>query len=334
MARLITSTSKYYLKLVAAFFLGFALGIILTASFLRVSNVSARTVNGGGCVDVYAPNPETFELNVAKRGTVMATYKWFEEPEGTWTLKVDIDARGGVENWVGTYPNWWNVLLTRPQELPQQIVEVVCPSKEKSVTIVEACDGSATVTIYGGDTRRTWRVNEEKKWVEKYTTEVWETTVPVTVEWWHENSSAWKTADEAYVKRTEAENCEVPVEQPRATTPAGAPVCTDTTPLIVPSNVHVVRSGANATVNFFTSSSNANIYFKEVSATGWQHALRDIPVTGGYVSVTIHDLNPALGYTFGIQAANSCAGGETVVAVVVDGPSSVTFPMNYWEWLK
>jgi len=123
---------------------------------------------------------------------------------------------------------------------------------------------------------------------------------------------------------------EVKVEQGQP----GTPQCTDTTPLVLPSNVHVIRAGADATVNFFTSSSNANLYYKEVSATDWQHAARDIPVTGGYVSYTIHDLNPNLGYTFGVQASNSCAGGETVVAVVVDGPQSVTFPLSFWEWLK
>jgi len=133
-------------------------------------------------------------------------------------------------------------------------------------------------------------------------------------------------------------------EPQRETTPAGAPQCTDSTPLVLPSNVHVIRGDNSATpevegmdtatVNFFTSSSNANIYFKEVSASDWQHSARDIVVTGGYVSYVIRDLNPALGYTFGIQAANSCAGGETVVAVVVDGPASTTFPLNYWEWLN
>lgn len=113
-----------------------------------------------------------------------------------------------------------------------------------------------------------------------------------------------------------------------------APQCQDKTPLILPSNVHVVRNGANATVNFFTNSSNANIYYKEVSSTVWQHSVRDISVTGGYVSYTIKALNPALGYTFGVQAANSCAGGETVLAVIVDGPKDVTFPLSYWMWLR
>lgn len=128
-----------------------------------------------------------------------------------------------------------------------------------------------------------------------------------------------------------------PTEPPRVEIPlteAGAPQCPNGVPLKLPANVHVVRSGSDATVNFFVpEGNNANIYYKEVSANGWQHAARDIPVTGGYVSYTIHDLDPNLGYTFGVQAANSCAGGETVLAVVVDGPASVTFPMNYWEWL-
>ncbi len=125
---------------------------------------------------------------------------------------------------------------------------------------------------------------------------------------------------------------EVPSE-PKGLTPAGAPQCNDTTPLVLPSNVHVVRSGADATVNFFTSSSNANIYFRTSGTTGWQHALRDIPVTNGYVSVTIHDLNPTGDYDFGIQSSNSCAGGEVVLAVVEDDYSPRTFMFSWWEWL-
>lgn len=128
---------------------------------------------------------------------------------------------------------------------------------------------------------------------------------------------------------------ETPAPQPKSEPgPAGAPVCTDSTPLVVPSNVHVLRAGSEATVNFFTQSANANIYFKEVSEVNWQHSVRDIAVTGGYVSYTVRDLDPMLGYTFGVQAANSCAGGETVLAVVVDGPEPVLFPFSYWEWLK
>jgi len=115
--------------------------------------------------------------------------------------------------------------------------------------------------------------------------------------------------------------------------PVAAPQCEDSTPLVLPSNVHVVRNGTDATVNFFTSSSNANIYYRDIDSPVWQYSARDIQVTGGYVSYTIHDLKIGVGYTFGVEAANSCAGsGKTVLAVVVDGPKSFTFPMNYWEW--
>lgn len=123
-------------------------------------------------------------------------------------------------------------------------------------------------------------------------------------------------------------------EQPRGFSEPSAPQCTDKTPLELPKNVHVIRSGSDATVNFFTNSTNANIYYKDVDSSDWQYSARDIAVTGGYVSYTIHDLVPSVGYTFGVQAANTCAGGETVLAVVVDGPYSVTFPLSYWEWLR
>ena len=211
----------------------------------------------------------------------------------------------------------------------------VCIYPEKKHTdIIGACDGSATVTIYAGDTRRTWRVDGgDKFWLDYFESNSVKGTIDSVIEWWH--NGKWQLFDPTLTYRTPATGCVIPTpEPPKGTTEASAPQCTDYTPLTLPSNVHVIRSGANATVNFFTQSNNANIYFKEVSSVEWQHALRDIPVTGGYVSVDIHDLNPALGYTFGVQASNSCAGGETVLAVVVDGPQSVTFGFSYWEWLK
>ncbi len=162
-----------------------------------------------------------------------------------------------------------------------------------------------------------------------------EQTVPNTEGIWDRIFYSYPNAYEGQCEvPTPDPEVEQPVEAPRPElTQATAPQCNDSTPLILPNNVHVVRSGAEATVNFFTSGSNANIYFKGVNAPNWEHSVRDISVEGGYVSYTIHDLDPMLGYTFGIQAANSCAGGETVVAVVVDGPESVTFPFSFWEWL-
>ncbi len=114
-----------------------------------------------------------------------------------------------------------------------------------------------------------------------------------------------------------------------------APQCTDGNTLQLPANPHVIRSGSQATVNWFeTEGDEANIFFKEVDSPVWTHAVRDIKVVGGYGSVTINDLKPELGYTFGIQQKRGCAGGETVIAVIVDGPAPMVFPFSYWEWAK
>lgn len=115
-----------------------------------------------------------------------------------------------------------------------------------------------------------------------------------------------------------------------------APACPNGVPVLVPVNPHVVRNGSDATVNaHIPEGDKVNIYFKENGETSWKHAVADIQVTGKYVSYTIHDLNPALGYTFGIQAGNGCAGGEVVLAVIVDPPAfGVVFPFSYYEWLR
>lgn len=88
------------------------------------------------CEDVYAPDPISFESNVAKHGTINASYKWFEDSEGVWTLKLDIDPQGGEnhQNWVNTYPSWWEGLLSRPVTLPQTVTEVVCPTPTPEAT--------------------------------------------------------------------------------------------------------------------------------------------------------------------------------------------------------
>jgi hypothetical protein len=99
----------------------------ISAIFIFIGNVKAEE-----CVDVSSPDPITFERNIAKKGTLMATYKWFEETEGVWSLKLDIDARGGHETWVTKYPNLW--FFAKPVELPQTITENVCPIVEPEVT--------------------------------------------------------------------------------------------------------------------------------------------------------------------------------------------------------
>lgn len=131
-------------------------------------------------------------------------------------------------------------------------------------------------------------------------------------------------------------------EQPRTVSSGGgsasAPVCSDGSTIKLPANPHVLRSGSDATVNWFqTEADEANIYYKEVNEANWTHSVRDIKVPTDnnperFVSVTIHDLDPKLGYTFGIQQKHGCGGGETVIAVIVDGPTTQLFQFSYWEW--
>ena len=117
--------------------------------------------------------------------------------------------------------------------------------------------------------------------------------------------------------------------------PAGTPQCTDGNTILLPANPHVIRKGTTATVNWFeTQGDSANIYYKEVKSANWQFSVRDIPVTGGYGSVTINDLKPNVGYTFGIEQKFGCAGGQLAIAVIVDGPQCKTFPITYWMWGK
>ena len=119
---------------------------------------------------------------------------------------------------------------------------------------------------------------------------------------------------------------------PSSPTPS-APVCNQTTPVLLPLNVHVVRNGSDATVKAHILEGNsANIYYRENDADGWKHSLANVPVTNQWLEVTIHDLKPELGYTFAVQSAHSCAGGELIVPIVIDPPAwGVVFPVTSWE---
>jgi len=129
---------------------------------------------------------------------------------------------------------------------------------------------------------------------------------------------------------------EGPKEPGYTNNPGGAPQCQDGMVLQLPGNAHVVRSGSSAIVNWFNTGGNsANIYYKEVGEGNWKYSVLDIDTTGrldNFVSVTINDLNPSLGYTFGIQQKANCGGGELVTAVIVDGSESKVFPLSYWIW--
>ena len=213
-----------------------------------------------------------------------------------------------------------------------------CEKDEKHVDVVGSCDGSVLVTVHGGDTRRTWRVEGVEAWIDY--NEVHEfkaTTLDVVIEWKHKDH--WDLADESYVTRTKAEDCETPAPQTSSTgggggtTEAKAPVCPNGNTVNVAANIHVIRNGKDATVNFFiTEGNSANIYWRVVGSSEWQNAVSDVKPNGdNYVSYTIHDLDPLLGYDFGIQQKIGCGGG-LITAVVVDGPEENTFRVNYYTW--
>lgn len=89
------------------------------ASFAQVLEVRE-------CMDVFEPKNKEFSENVAKRGTVMADYKWFEEKKGFWVLKIDLDPRGGHEKWASEYTKHWHIVFNKPVRLPQSITENTC----------------------------------------------------------------------------------------------------------------------------------------------------------------------------------------------------------------
>lgn len=143
--------------------------------------------------------------------------------------------------------------------------------------------------------------------------------------------------DDGYCYEREESPTPTPSQTPTitSTSTTGAPVCPNNQPILVPTNPHVVRNGTEATVKAHIPEGNVvHIYYKLNSDSGWTHAARDIPVSGNFLEYTIHDLDANQGYTFGIQSANSCAGGETILAVIVDPPAQgVVFPFSFWEWL-
>jgi len=118
-----------------------------------------------------------------------------------------------------------------------------------------------------------------------------------------------------------------------------APICSDGNTVQLPANPHVIRSGTDATVNFFiTEGDSANIYVRKTGENGWDNAItsaRDVKPNGdNFVSYTFHNLDALQGYDFGIQQKKGCGGGQLVTAVIVDGPVCRLFTLTYWEWSK
>lgn len=112
-----------------------------------------------------------------------------------------------------------------------------------------------------------------------------------------------------------------------------APVCPDGNTVNVPANPHVWRAGEKATVNFFiTEGDSADVVYKEVNASDWQHAVSNLkPNADKFVSAEIGGLDPKLGYTFGVRQRIGCGGGQTITAVIIDGPEPQLFQFSYWE---
>jgi hypothetical protein len=112
------------------------------------------------------------------------------------------------------------------------------------------------------------------------------------------------------------------------------PVCSDGNTVQLPANLHVIRSGSIAIVNFFvTEGDSANIYWRVVGNSDWQNAVSDVrPNSDKYVSYEIKELNPILGYDFGVQQKKGCGGGQLTTAVVIDGPQNNLFRFSYWTW--
>jgi len=133
----------------------------------------------------------------------------------------------------------------------------------------------------------------------------------------------------------EEETPEVVVETPL--TQAGAPICPDGSILDLPIAFKVVRQGDIATLTWYKTGGNlVNIYYKEVSAKDWTHAVGDVPNVDPSNKYVIGGLKPALGYTFAIEQHNGCAGGQLAQSVVIDGPAylPVVFNFSYWQWSK
>lgn len=110
----------------------------------------------------------------------------------------------------------------------------------------------------------------------------------------------------------------IPTEEPkRGTTEASAPQCTNTRPVLLPANPLVWRLGGNAIVQWQpTEGDRANIYYQEVGKPANAHAVRDTE-NDGYVEI---GMLGNLDWTFGIQQAHGCAGGDIIW--VADGATN------------
>jgi len=149
---------------------------------------------------------------------------------------------------------------------------------------------------------------------------------------------AWEEGMDKYCEVEEPEPTPVPEQPiyiPQNASTTDTPVCTDGSTTSLVANLHVIRNGTEATVNYFiTQGDSSNIYYKLNGSDGWQHSI--IGVKGNsenYVSYTIGGLDANAGYTFGVQQVQGCGSGDIATAVVVDPPAyGKIFKFSYWIW--
>ena len=151
--------------------------------------------------------------------------------------------------------------------------------------------------------------------------------------------------DDCECKECEPEVSPTPTDSPREDVEDGNyddtrnnPIaCVAKAPEKLPWDIKVIRNGSDATVKaFIPEGDKVNIFYRENSTPNWNHAQGDVQVIDDgmrRVEVTIHDLVPSVGYTFGVQAVNACTGGE-IVGVVIDPPANgAVFTFHHWELL-
>lgn len=118
-----------------ALILGIALAILVGFLLLNYLTLPAHAeyLEEPSCIETQAPDPISFDKNIAKFGTVNATFKWFNE-DGNWVLKIDVDPQGGENHrdWRTEYPQGWSTLFKKPVTLPQSITQVTCPEPSPS----------------------------------------------------------------------------------------------------------------------------------------------------------------------------------------------------------
>lgn len=110
------------------------------------------------------------------------------------------------------------------------------------------------------------------------------------------------------------------------------PECADGSPILLPTNPHVYRKDDVAIVKWVpTQGDKVHIYYRVNGSQVWEHSLAD-QTNNGYA--VIERLDASLGYTFAIQQAQGCAGGDTVLAIIIDPPARkwTLFTNPTWQW--